>query len=67
MLSRGTIAKKVAQSVRKELEKTLDPLEVITILRKHIRVVDTPEIASETTTSSKREVILSGYQIAQKQ
>ena len=65
MLSRGTIAKKVAQSVRKELEKTLDPLEVITILRKHIRVVDTPEIASETSTSSKREVILSGYQIAQ--
>jgi len=64
MIARGTIAKKVAQVVRKELERTLDPLEVLTILRKHIRVTDTPEAAAKTTASSKREVILSGYQIA---
>ena len=67
MIARGTIAKKTAQSVRKELERTLDPLEVIAILRKHIRVVDTPETAVNTTASSKREVILSGYQIAKQQ
>ena len=68
MIARGTIAKKVAQSLRKELERTLDPLEVIAILRKHIRVVDTLETAAiKSTASSKREVILSGYQIAQQQ
>jgi superfamily II DNA or RNA helicase len=65
MIARGTIAKKIAQIVRKELERTLDPLEVIAILRKHIRTVDTAETTAKTTASAKREVILSGYQIAQ--
>ena len=65
MVARGTIAKKIAQIVRKELERTLDPLEVMAILRKHIRTVDTAETTAKTTASAKREVILSGYQIAQ--
>ena len=65
MVARGTMAKKIAQIVRKELERTLDPLEVIAILRKHIRAVDTAETTAKTTASAKREVILSGYQIAQ--
>ena len=64
MIAQGTIAKKVAQTIKKELERTLDPLEMITILRKHIRAVDGPERINRKTSVTKREVILSGYQIA---
>jgi hypothetical protein len=50
----------VAQKIKKELENTLDPLEMLNILRKHIRavaLVETLRIRSR----EKREVILSGY------
>lgn len=60
MLVNGTIAKRTAQDIKKELERTIDPMEVLHILRKHIR-----SIAIETMGSNKsfqsREVILSGY------
>lgn len=60
MVAQGTIARKTAQSIKREMERTLEPLDVLTILRKHIR--------SATVTDQqnghgdvKREVILSGY------
>lgn len=60
MLTQGTIAKKISQRIKKEFEKTTDPLEMLHILEKHIRIV-----AVEGTLNSKelqkREVILSGY------
>lgn len=64
MFARGTIAKKVAQTIKKELERTIDPLEVLTILRRHIRVVEEKEQSGQKTLAKQREVILSGYQIA---
>ena len=39
MLRQGTMAKKTSQNIKKELEKTTDPLIIINILRKHIRTV----------------------------
>jgi len=60
MLKLGTIAKKVAQTIKKEIDKTIDPLDVLAVLRKHIRVVDTGETTSKRITV-KQEVILSGY------
>ncbi len=59
MIAQGTLAKKIAQKIKKEIETVLEPLEVLTILRKHIRST-TPEIQQNQITS-KREVILSGY------
>ena len=60
MLNQGTMAKKTAQIIKKELEKTTDPLEVLNVLRKHIRA-----LAIEQNSNNKkfqnREVILSGY------
>jgi len=64
MISHGTMAKKVAQQLKKDLEKTLDPLEMITILRKHVRVVKDQNHSNHGTAINKREIILSGYQIA---
>lgn len=63
MIAQGTIAKKVAQTIKKELDKTLDPLEMLSILRKHIRVVGGTEQNNRKTTTTKKEVILSGYQV----
>ena len=60
MIAQGTIAKKVAQKIKKEMERTMEPLEVLHILRKHIRTVATKETGSSRSTL-KREVILSGY------
>ena len=60
MLSQGTIAKKTAQLIKKDLEKTLDPLQVLHILEKHIRYVSI-EGAQNARKFQKREVILSGY------
>jgi len=64
MISHGTMAKKVVQQIKKDLEKTLDPLEMITILRRHVRVVEDPNHSHHGTAINKREIILSGYQIA---
>ena len=62
MLAQGTIAKKTAQLIKTDLEKTTDPLQILHILEKHIRY-----IAIEGTQNAKkfqkREVILSGYLI----
>ena len=66
MIAQGTLAKKIAQNIRKEMEKTLDPLEVLTILRRHIRVVEDREQTGKKAAGMKREVILSGYRIAKK-
>ena len=60
MIDQGTIAKKVAQKIKKELEKTLEPLDVLAILRKHIRIVTVAD-TSDHGKAHKREVILSGY------
>ena len=62
ILQLGTMAKKTARDIKKELERTLDPLEMLNILRKHIR---TTAIENNDTKKAlqKREVILSGYLI----
>ena len=60
MIEHGTIAKKVARMIKKEFENTLDPLEMLNILRKHIRSVASVEI-QRGTAGLKREIILSGY------
>lgn len=64
MIARGTMAKKVVQTIKKVFEKTLDPLEMITILRKHIRTVDDASDHRPARSGARREIILSGYQIA---
>lgn len=60
MLTQGTIAKKTAQNIKKDMEKTLDPLEMYHLLEKHIRFVVTDN-TSDNKKFQKREVILSGY------
>ena len=60
MIAQGTIAKKVSQKIKKEMERTMEPLEVLHILRKHIRTVPGAE-TKNSRSSLKREVILSGY------
>ena len=59
-LEEGTMAKKTAQIIKKEFERTTDPLEMLNILRENIRA-----IAIEQNSNNKkfqnREVILSGY------
>ena len=62
MLEQGTIAKKTSQMIKKEFEKTLDPLEMLHILEKHIRYVAV-EGNKNAKKFQKREVILSGYLI----
>jgi len=58
----GTMAKRTARDIKNELERTLDPLETLNILRKHIRAVAI-ENSSSKKAFQKREVILSGYLI----
>lgn len=60
MLAQGTIAKKTAQLIKTELEKTTDPLQILHILEKHIRNIAIEE-TQNTKKFQKREVILSGY------
>ena len=60
MLQQGTMAKKVTQLIKKEIERTIDPLETLNILRKHIRAIDN---SNNKKSFQKREVILSGYLI----
>ena len=61
MIKEGSIAKKVAQTLKKELEKTLDPLEMLAILRRHIKVINTSEQNTKIY-KKPREIILSMYQ-----
>jgi superfamily II DNA/RNA helicase/HKD family nuclease len=62
MLAQGTIAKKTAQLIKNDLEKTTDPLQMLHILEKHIRIVAIEGIQNAKK-FQKREVILSGYLI----
>ncbi len=43
------MAKRTARDIKNELEKTIDPLEALNILRKHIRA-----IAIENSTARKK-------------
>lgn len=61
MISQGTLAKKRAQLIKKAFEKTIDPLEVLVILRKYIPDSSLPKEGQRNKTSHKREVILSAY------
>jgi hypothetical protein len=58
----GTMAKRTARDIKNELERTIDPLETINILRKHIRATAI-ENSTPKKSFQKREVILSGYLI----
>lgn len=64
MIAQGLLAKKTAQTIKNELEKTLNPLDMVAILRKHIRKVDEGGQTSAIPSGSRREIILSGYQVA---
>jgi len=64
MIAQGTLAKKPAQAIKKAFEKTLDPLEMVAILRKHVRVVDDGSGTQRRGMRARREVILSAYQVA---
>jgi hypothetical protein len=60
MLSQGTMVKKTAQKIKKDFEKTTDPLQMLYILEKHIRIVAV-QSSQDAKKFQKREVILSGY------
>lgn len=62
ILRLGTMAKRTARDIKKELERTQDALEMINVLRKHIRAIAI-ENSSAKKAFQKREVILSGYLI----
>jgi len=64
MIAQGTLAKKIAQTIKKEFEKTLDPLEMLAIIRKNIRLLVDPGARQDSRVQARREVILSGYLIA---
>lgn len=64
MIDQGLMAKKTAQTIKKAFEKTLDPLEMVAILRKHIRTLETENHQTSGQPGARREIILSGYQIA---
>jgi hypothetical protein len=64
MISQGLLAKKTSQTIKNAFEKTLNPLEMFATLRKHIRKVDEGSHPSTNTSTTRREIILSGYQIA---
>lgn len=59
MLAQGTIAKKTTQLIKKEMEKTTDPLQMLHILEKYICFVGVE--SQNANKFQKREVILSGY------
>lgn len=64
MIAQGLMAKKTAQTIKKSFEKTLDPLESLAILRKHIRSVDEGKPQPNRPSGARREIILSGYLLA---
>ncbi len=64
MIAQGLMAKKTAQSIRKSIEKILDPLEMLAIIRKYVRSVNEGTIQIRRVSSAPREIILSSYQIA---
>jgi hypothetical protein len=64
MIAQGLMAKKTAQSIKKAFEKTLDPMEMVVVLRKRIRTIGTVMNPSTQQAHTKREIILSAYQLA---
>ncbi len=66
MLRQGTLAKKVAQQIKQAFDGTQEPLEMLAILRKHIRTVENPADRKGSRAPTRHEVILSGYQIARR-
>lgn len=60
MLAQGTIAKKTAQRLKKELELEEDPIKMLGIIRKHVRSIAVEEVQTGKA-AVRREVILSGY------
>jgi len=64
MIAQGLMAKKTAQIIKKAFERTLDPLEMVAILRKHIRTLESHRQQSGTGNDAPREIILSGYLVA---
>lgn len=63
MFAHGLIAKKTAQILKKAFEKTLDPLEMLGILRTHVRIVEPSSSQTSRNAASRREIILSGYRV----
>lgn len=61
MLNQGTLAKKTAQKVKKEIESILDPLKVLAVLRKHIRTLSREQLPGQGPSPQLREIILSQY------
>lgn len=59
-LAQGKMAKKTAQKVKKELEKVIEPLQTLQVLRKYGRININIE-RDDKKNYQKREVILSGY------
>ncbi len=59
-LAQGKMAKKTAQKVKKELEKVIEPLQTLQVLRKYGRININIE-KDDKKNYQKREVILSGY------
>lgn len=64
MIGQGLMAKKIAQTIKKAFERTLDPLEMVAILRHNIRTLDATHHQGSKRLGAKREIILSGYQVA---
>ena len=62
MLKQGTIAKKVAQNLKKNFERTLDPLEMLAALRKQVKVVEDRDETAPRSRQHQKEIILSVYQ-----
>jgi superfamily II DNA or RNA helicase/HKD family nuclease len=62
LLGKGLIAKKTAQTIKKAFEKTLEPMDVLHILRTNIRDVSVAEPKQKRWAGSKKEIILSSYQ-----
>jgi superfamily II DNA or RNA helicase/HKD family nuclease len=63
MIAQGLLAKKTAQTVKTAIEKTLDPLEMVAILRKHIRSLEATDHQTAKQPGAGREIILSGYMV----
>lgn len=64
MIEQGTIAKKTAQKIRKEIEFEEDPLKIMRVLQKYVRLTDSSDYKKQQK-QKQREVILSCFLKAQ--
>lgn len=67
MIAQGLVAKKTSQTLKKAIEKTDNPLEVLAILRKHIRNENDSVNHTSKPVGARREIILSGYLVSGKE